>query len=99
MGDSTPAGIEEPPVAAGSKEGVYIISTVATPQEKGGGKPIVALPNPFYQAYLGGAFGWLGGSASVTTSTGTVQGGEIAGGFAGEVELHGSLREVHVYAG
>ncbi len=40
---------------AGSKEGVYIISSVATPQEKGGGKPMVALPNPFYQAYLGGA--------------------------------------------
>ena len=40
---------------AGSKEGVYIIATVATPQQKGGGKPIVALPNPFYQAYLGGA--------------------------------------------
>ncbi|MCF8531672.1 MAG: aminotransferase class I/II-fold pyridoxal phosphate-dependent enzyme [Reyranella sp.] len=40
---------------AGSKEGVYVIATVATPQEKGGGKPIVALPNPFYQAYLGGA--------------------------------------------
>lgn len=40
---------------AGSKEGVYVIATIATPQEKGGGKPIVALPNPFYQAYLGGA--------------------------------------------
>ena len=40
---------------AGSKEGVYIIATIATPQEKGGGKPVVALPNPFYQAYLGGA--------------------------------------------
>jgi aspartate/methionine/tyrosine aminotransferase len=40
---------------AGSKEGVYIIATVATPQQKGGSKPIVALPNPFYQAYLGGA--------------------------------------------
>ncbi|UYN95282.1 MAG: aminotransferase class I/II-fold pyridoxal phosphate-dependent enzyme [Enhydrobacter sp.] len=40
---------------AGSKEGVYIISTVATPQRKAGAKPIVALPNPFYQAYLGGA--------------------------------------------
>ncbi len=40
---------------AGSKEGVYIISTVATPQQKAGGKPMVALPNPFYQAYLGGA--------------------------------------------
>ena len=40
---------------AGSKEGVYVIATVATPQEKDGGKPIVAIPNPFYQAYLGGA--------------------------------------------
>jgi aspartate/methionine/tyrosine aminotransferase len=40
---------------AGSKEGVYIIATVATPALKGGAKPIVALPNPFYQAYLGGA--------------------------------------------
>ena len=40
---------------AGSKEGVYIISSVATPQQKVGAKPIVALPNPFYQAYLGGA--------------------------------------------
>jgi len=40
---------------AGSKEGVYIIASVATPQQKGGGKPVVALPNPFYQAYLGGA--------------------------------------------
>ena len=54
-----PAGLLDPNLhvhpTAGSKEGVYIISTVATPQEKGGGKPIVALPNPFYQAYLGGA--------------------------------------------
>jgi N-succinyldiaminopimelate aminotransferase len=40
---------------AGSKEGVYIIATVATPQQKAGAKPLVALPNPFYQAYLGGA--------------------------------------------
>ena len=40
---------------AGSKEGVYIISSVATPQQKAGARPIVALPNPFYQAYLGGA--------------------------------------------
>ena len=40
---------------AGSKEGVYIIASVATPLLKAGAKPIVALPNPFYQAYLGGA--------------------------------------------
>jgi succinyldiaminopimelate transaminase len=40
---------------AGSKEGVYVIATVATPQEKAGDKPVVSIPNPFYQAYLGGA--------------------------------------------
>jgi aspartate/methionine/tyrosine aminotransferase len=40
---------------AGSKEGVYVIAGVATPQEKGGGKPLVSIPNPFYQAYFGGA--------------------------------------------
>jgi N-succinyldiaminopimelate aminotransferase len=54
-----PKGLLDPNVhvhpTAGSKEGVYIIASVATPQQKGGGKPIVALPNPFYQAYLGGA--------------------------------------------
>ncbi len=54
-----PAGLLDPAIhvlpTAGSKEGVYIVSTVATPQQKAGGKPIVALPNPFYQAYLGGA--------------------------------------------
>lgn len=54
-----PAGLLDPTrhvhPTAGSKEGVYIISSVATPQQKAGAKPIVALPNPFYQAYLGGA--------------------------------------------
>jgi len=54
-----PKGLLDPNVhvhpTAGSKEGVYIIASVATPQQKSGGKPVVALPNPFYQAYLGGA--------------------------------------------
>lgn len=54
-----PAGLLDPNrhvhPTAGSKEGVYIISTVATPPTKNGQKPVVALPNPFYQAYLGGA--------------------------------------------
>jgi aspartate/methionine/tyrosine aminotransferase len=40
---------------AGSKEGVYVIATVAAAQEKLGGKPVVSIPNPFYQAYFGGA--------------------------------------------
>jgi N-succinyldiaminopimelate aminotransferase len=54
-----PKGLLDPNVhvhpTAGSKEGVYIIATVATPQQKNGQKPVVALPNPFYQAYFGGA--------------------------------------------
>ena len=54
-----PAGLLDPArhvhPTAGSKEGVYVIATVATPPQKNGQKPIVALPNPFYQAYLGGA--------------------------------------------
>jgi N-succinyldiaminopimelate aminotransferase len=54
-----PAGLLDPArhvhPTAGSKEGVYIIASVATPQQKAGAKPLVAVPNPFYQAYLGGA--------------------------------------------
>jgi N-succinyldiaminopimelate aminotransferase len=54
-----PAGLLEPArhviPTAGSKEGVYSIATIATPQQKDGAKPIVSIPNPFYQAYLGGA--------------------------------------------
>jgi len=38
---------------AGSKEGVYAIGTVAVPPSKGGGQPVVMIPNPFYQVYLG----------------------------------------------
>jgi aspartate/methionine/tyrosine aminotransferase len=40
---------------AGSKEGVYVIATVATPQGRESDKPVISIPNPFYQAYLGGA--------------------------------------------
>lgn len=54
-----PAGLLDPArhvlPTAGSKEGVFAIATVATPQVKGGGRPVVSLPNPFYQAYFGGA--------------------------------------------
>ena len=40
---------------AGSKEGVYAIGTVAVPPSKGGAQPVVMIPNPFYQVYLGAA--------------------------------------------
>lgn len=71
-----PAGLLDPALhvlpTAGSKEGVYIISTVAAPQVKAGGKPIVALPNPFYQAYLGGAV--LSGSEPLLVNAGADKG-------------------------
>ena len=38
---------------AGSKEGVYAIGTVAVPPSKAGAQPVVMIPNPFYQVYLG----------------------------------------------
>lgn len=40
---------------AGSKEGVYAIGTVAVPPAKNGAQPVVMIPNPFYQVYLGAA--------------------------------------------
>jgi succinyldiaminopimelate transaminase len=40
---------------AGSKEGVYAIGTVAVPPARGGAQPVVMIPNPFYQVYLGAA--------------------------------------------
>jgi succinyldiaminopimelate transaminase len=40
---------------AGSKEGVYAIGTVAVPASKDGAQPVVMIPNPFYQVYLGAA--------------------------------------------
>jgi succinyldiaminopimelate transaminase len=40
---------------AGSKEGVYAIGTVAVPPSKNGAQPVVMIPNPFYQVYLGAA--------------------------------------------
>lgn len=48
---------------AGSKEGVFAIGTVAVPPSKDGAQPIVMIPNPFYQVYLGAAV--LSGGAPV----------------------------------
>lgn len=55
-----PDGMIEPermvlPVA-GTREALYLIAqTVITPAEDGGDKPVVLLPNPFYQVYVGAA--------------------------------------------
>ncbi len=40
---------------AGTKEGLYLFSTVAVPREKAGQKPVVLVPNPYYLVYNGAA--------------------------------------------
>ncbi|MEZ5932760.1 MAG: aminotransferase class I/II-fold pyridoxal phosphate-dependent enzyme [Alphaproteobacteria bacterium] len=54
-----PAGMLSPdrhvlPVA-GTKEALFMISQVVTPESKAGARPAVLMPNPFYNVYLGGA--------------------------------------------
>ncbi len=40
---------------SGTREGLFMLAQIAVPERKGGGQPIVAMPNPFYQCYLGAA--------------------------------------------
>jgi len=42
---------------SGSREGLYMLAQVVVPETKGprGGKPLVLMPNPFYQTYVGAA--------------------------------------------
>jgi N-succinyldiaminopimelate aminotransferase len=40
---------------AGTKEALFMIAQAVTAEQKGGGRPAVLLPNPFYNVYLGGA--------------------------------------------
>ena len=40
---------------AGTREALYLLPTWAVPHEKGGGRPIVAMPNPYYHVYGTGA--------------------------------------------
>jgi N-succinyldiaminopimelate aminotransferase len=54
-----PEGLLDParqilPVA-GSREALYLIAGAALPRRKGGGAPVVLIPNPFYQVYQGAA--------------------------------------------
>lgn len=56
---SLPRGLLDParhilPVS-GTREGLYMLAQVAVPEQKGGGRSIVAMPNPFYQCYFGAA--------------------------------------------
>ncbi len=54
-----PAGLVDPgsmvvPVS-GTREALFMIALAAVPEEKNGQKPVVLMPNPFYQVYLGAA--------------------------------------------
>jgi aspartate/methionine/tyrosine aminotransferase len=40
---------------AGTKEALFMISQVVTPEAKNSAKPAILMPNPFYNVYLGGA--------------------------------------------
>ncbi len=40
---------------AGTREGLFMAAMLAVPPDKNGGQPAVALPNPFYQVYVGAA--------------------------------------------
>ncbi len=40
---------------AGTKEALFMLSQLVTPEQKGGSRPAVLMPNPFYNVYLGGA--------------------------------------------
>ncbi len=35
----------------GTREGLFLAPKIVTPEEKGGGRPVILLPNPFYQCY------------------------------------------------
>ncbi len=40
---------------SGSREALYLVAGAALPRRKGGGAPVVLIPNPFYQVYQGAA--------------------------------------------
>src|SRR5207237_7727645 len=54
-----PAGALDPDknvlTLAGTKEGLYLFSSLVVPREKAGKQPIVLVPNPYYLVYNGAA--------------------------------------------
>jgi N-succinyldiaminopimelate aminotransferase len=46
----------------GTREGLYNAMMALCPEQKAGGKPVVLLPNPFYQVYMVGALSAWGRS-------------------------------------
>ncbi len=54
-----PAGMIDPEAnvvpVSGTREALFMIALAAVPERKAGAKPIVLMPNPFYQVYAGAA--------------------------------------------
>ena len=42
-------------VVSGSREALFMAGLLAVPEQKAGAKPVVLMPNPFYQVYVGAA--------------------------------------------
>ena len=40
---------------SGTREALFMVAFVVVPERCAGGRPVVLMPNPFYQVYLGGA--------------------------------------------
>ncbi|MCU0839280.1 MAG: aminotransferase class I/II-fold pyridoxal phosphate-dependent enzyme [Rhodospirillales bacterium] len=57
---------------AGTREGLFLIALAVLPERKAGGRPVVLLPNPFYQVYLGAAV--VGGAEPVLLPAGPASG-------------------------
>ena len=41
----------------GTREGLFLAPFLVTPEKKAGGRPVILLPNPFYQCYASGVLG------------------------------------------
>ena len=54
-----PDGVAEPATSViavnGTKEALFMAGDLCVPRNKSGNRPIVLMPNPFYQVYLGAA--------------------------------------------
>lgn len=42
-------------VVSGTREALFMAALLAVPEQKAGAKPVVLMPNPFYQVYVGAA--------------------------------------------
>ncbi|MEO5335406.1 MAG: aminotransferase class I/II-fold pyridoxal phosphate-dependent enzyme [Magnetospirillum sp. WYHS-4] len=51
------SGVPSLPLS-GTREGLFMAAALAVGEAKGGGRPLVLVPNPFYQVYSGAAVMW-----------------------------------------